>query len=188
MTLPDLDTTELLQRVTHGDKLAEAELMPRVYRELHRIATSYLRRERKDHTLQPTALVNEAYLRLISKPDLPWKDRSHFFGVAARAMRRILVDYARQRDTAKRSGIKLPLEDGLAVSDEQCELVQEMDQALERLAQLHPRQAQVVELRFFAGLNEEECAEVMRISSRTVKRDWVMARAWLYGELSPRSK
>jgi RNA polymerase sigma-70 factor (ECF subfamily) len=180
------DLTELLRRTAQGDKEAEQELLPRVYRELHRLAAGYLRRERPDHTLQATALVNEAYLRLAGHQDIDWKGRAHFFAIAAKTMRRILVDYARQRGADKRGagGIALPLDEGLTISADQSSMVTEIDAALERLEKLSPRQAKVVELRFFTGLSEEEIGEVLGISARTVKRDWTVARAWLYGELS----
>jgi RNA polymerase sigma-70 factor (ECF subfamily) len=178
------DVTELLHRFANGDKEAEADLMPRVYRELHKIARAYLRRERPDHTLQATALVHEAYLRLTSQREIDWKNRAHFFGIAAQMMRRILVDYARQRGAGKRGGVHISLDEGLMISDDQCALVTDLDEALQRLARLNERQARVVELRFFSGLTEEEIGEVLGLSSRTVKRDWTMARAWLYGELS----
>jgi len=180
------ELTDLLHRAAQGDKQAEADLMPRVYRQLHMIAMSYLRRERSGHTLQATALVNEAYLRLVGQKTVDWKNRAHFFGVAAQAMRRVLVDYARQKGAEKRGNhsIHVPFNEDLSVSAQQSVLVTEIDAALERLARLNPRQAKVVELRFFSGLNEEEIAEVLGISSRTVKRDWTVARAWLYGELS----
>jgi RNA polymerase sigma-70 factor (ECF subfamily) len=178
------DVTELLQRFARGDKTAEADLMPKVYRELHRIARAYIRRERPDHTLQATALVHEAYMRLTLQREIDWKSRTHFFAMAAQLMRRILVDYARHRGAGKRGGAHLSLDEGLQISAQQCALVAELDTALERLAVLNERQARVVELRFFSGLTEEEIAEVIGVSSRTVKRDWTMARAWLYGELS----
>jgi RNA polymerase sigma factor (TIGR02999 family) len=180
------DVTDLLRRVTDGDKQAEEELMPEIYRELRKIAASYLRRERPDHTLQPTALVNEAYLRLSSQRNVQWESRSHFFGIAAQVMRRILVDYARRHRSGKRGG-GIPFvqfDDNLGVSENQCALVGNLDEALERLRALSPRQARVVEMRFFGGMTEEEIAEVLGVTSRTVKRDWEKARAWLYGELA----
>jgi RNA polymerase sigma-70 factor (ECF subfamily) len=182
--MPTTEVTELLHRIASGDKDAEAELIPRVYRELRRIAQAYLRKERQDHTLQATALVHEAYLRLTATAEIDWKSRTHFFAVAANTMRRILVDYARHRAASRRSGERLSLDDNLAVSGEQCAFMTELDEALDRLANLNPRQARVVELRFFGGLTEEEIASVLQISSRSVKRDWTVARAWLHGELS----
>ena len=179
------EITVLLQRISSGDKGAEEELLPKVYRELKRLASACLRRERQGHTLQATALVNEAYLRLSDQKDVAWTGRTHFFAIAARIMRRILADYARQRNAGKRGGGRphLSLDEELHVTDSQCALIEGLDEALQRLAQLDSRQAQVVEMRFFGGLTEEEIAEVLGVSSRTVKRDWMMARAWLYGEL-----
>jgi RNA polymerase sigma factor (TIGR02999 family) len=186
---PDLapsEMTELLNRFARGDKQAERDLLPLVYGELRRIAAHHLRQERPNHTLRTTALVHEAYLRLIGRPDMDWQSRTHFFGVAAQVMRHVLVDYARQRRAEKRGGGRthMPLEDGLAVSDEQCALIAELDAALQRLERLNARQSKVVELRFFSGLKEEEIAELLAVSVRTVRRDWTIARAWIYGELS----
>jgi RNA polymerase sigma factor (TIGR02999 family) len=184
--MPAAAMTELLQRFARGDKQAEADLLPRVYRELHLMAKLHLKGERPDHTLQATALVHEAYLKLIGKSDIDWQSRAHFFAVASQTMRRILVDYARERAAGKRGGgaARISLDEGLVVSPEQCDLVEELDGALDRLAVLSPRQAKVVELRFFGGLSEEEIAQILNLSARTVKRDWRKARAWLYGELS----
>ena len=183
---PPLEMTELLNLAAGGDKRAEEALLPLIYGELRRIAAHHLRGERPDHTLQSTALVHEAYLRLIGFTDLEWKSRTHFFGVAAAIMRRVLVDYARQRRAEKRGGGQAPLqlEQGLAVSGEQCALIDELDAALQRLERFHPRQAKVVELRFFSGMKEEEIAGLLAVSVRTVRRDWTIARAWIYGELT----
>ena len=161
--------------------------MPRVYRELRKIAIGHLRKERANHTLQATALVHEAYVRLAGN-EINWKSRTHFFAIAAQVMRRILVDYARQRNAAKRGGgaVVLQLDEKLTLADDQCDLITGIDAALERLARLSPRQAKVVEMRFFSGLSEEEIADVLGVSSRTIKRDWTIARAWLYGELAAR--
>jgi RNA polymerase sigma-70 factor (ECF subfamily) len=180
------DVTDLLRRVTGGDKEAEVELMPEIYRELHKIAAAYMRRERPDHTLQPTALVNEAYEKLSSQRNVHWESRAHFFGIAAQVMRRILVDYARRHRSGKRGGgiLFVQFDDSLGVSEDQCALVSNLDEALERLRALSPRQARVVEMRFFGGMTEDEIAEVLGVTSRTVKRDWKNARAWLYGQLS----
>jgi RNA polymerase sigma-70 factor, ECF subfamily len=180
------DVTELLHRFARGDKQAEADLLLRVYRELHRLAKWHLSGERQGHTLQTTALVHEAYLRLTGKTAIDWQSRSHFFAVASQTMRRILVDYARERRAAKRGGGQrdLSLDEALAVSPEHCELVEELDDALKRLEKFSPRQAKVVELRFFGGLREEEIAEILELSERTVKRDWRIAKAWLYDQLS----
>ncbi len=182
--MADADLTELLQRAANGDKKAEADLIPHIYRELHTLAMSYLRRERPEHTLQATALVHEAYMRL-TRQDINWQSRTHFFGFAAQTMRSILCDYARQRSAGKRGGggTVVPLDEGLVISEEQCSMLTDLDDALLRLARMNERQARVVELRFFAGLTEEQIAEVIGVSARTVKRDWTVARAWLYGEL-----
>ena len=182
MSEPDL--TALLQRLSGGDKAAEAELFRRVYRELRKIARSCLRGERQEHTLQATALVNEAYLKLIAGPKIDWKSRAHFFGLAAQGMRRILVDYARQRAAAKRAGIHVDLDEALIVSPERCTLVDDLDEALKRLAQFAPRAAKVVEMRYFGGMTEEEIADLLDVSVKTVKRDWKMACEWLRDELS----
>lgn len=184
--MPPAEVTELLHRVASGDKTAEADLVPRIYEELRRIAQIYLRRERPGHTLQATALVHEAYLKLMQQQEIDWKDRSHFFAVAAQVMRRILVDYARQKGAAKRGGNapRILLNEEIAVTDDQCALVTGIDEALNRLQRVNPRQASIVELRFFSGLSMEEIATVLGLASRTVKRDWMLARAWLYGELS----
>lgn len=179
------ETTELIQRAIRGDKTAEADLFPKIYSELHRIAGVYLQRERSDHTLQATALVNEAYLRLTGGSEKDFQSRTHFFAVAARVMRRILVDHARRRRTEKRGGgVRIiPLDENLKISDEQWDFIPDLDTALQRLEALHPRAAKVVELRFFSGLEEGAIGEVMGMSVRTVRRDWTFARAWLYGEL-----
>jgi RNA polymerase sigma factor (TIGR02999 family) len=178
------DVTQLLQRVSDGDRNAEAELVPVLYTELHRLARAYLRNERPDHTLQATALVNEVYLKLVRQSKVDWKSRAHFFRVAANNMRCILVDYARHRNAEKRRGALVSLDEALVVSDEQCGMIEELEWALKRLAALRERQARVVEMRFFAGLTFEEIAAVLDLDVRTVKRDWEKARAFLYGELS----
>jgi RNA polymerase sigma factor (TIGR02999 family) len=180
------DVTRLLTAWRQGDASAGECLIPLIYGELRRLAASYLRHERGDHTLQPTALVHEAFLRLVGQRDLQWQNRAHFFGLAAQLMRRILVDHARTHATAKRGGGKhaLPLGESIALSDEQSDDVVAVDQALSRLAKFDPRQSRIVELRFFGGLTEAETAEVLGISTRTIKRDWAVAKAWLYGELN----
>jgi RNA polymerase sigma-70 factor (ECF subfamily) len=177
--------TELLQAIADGRKDAEADLFPIVYGELRQIARRLMRREAGNHTLQTTALVHEAYLRL-ARPELPnFKNRAHFFAVAATVMRRVLVDYARARRAAKRGWRdQVPLDDnGLAVNLDEPDMVLVIDAALNRLSQLDARQGRIVELRFFAGMTVDETAEVLQISTRTVKREWQLARAWLYGEL-----
>jgi RNA polymerase sigma factor (TIGR02999 family) len=181
-----LELTETLLRARLGDHAALEELVPTVYDEMRRLAASYLRAERPGHTLQATALAHEAYLKLVDQSRVDWQGRAHFLGIAAQAMRRILADHARRRRAAKRGGdpmrVALELVDlenpgngGVAVDD--------LDAALEDLARLDPRQARVVELRFFGGLSIEETAEVTGVSPATVKRDWVLARAWLHREL-----
>jgi RNA polymerase sigma-70 factor (ECF subfamily) len=183
------DITRLLQRLARGDQAAGEELAPQVTQELHRLAAQYLRRERPGHTLQATALVNEAYIRLAGNQSLDWQCRQHFFGLAAQIMRRILTDYARRKRAGKRGGgaLHFSLDEDLAVSDEKCELVERLDPALRRLQEIDGRAARVVELRFFGGLKEDEIAELMEVSPRTVTRLWQFARAWLLDEISPSS-
>ncbi len=177
--------TQLLQAWSDGDKTALDRLAPLVYGELHRLAKLYLRGERAGHLLQTTALINEAYLRLIDWQSVEWKNREHFLGIAAQMMRRVLVDFARARQYAKRGGNahQVSLTEAEAVLiDRDAEMIK-LDDALKSLAELSPRQCQVVELRFFGGLSVDETAEVLNISPRTVMRDWDLARAWLYREL-----
>ena len=178
--------TGLLLAWSAGDQAALEKLVPLVYSELHRLARRYMRRENAGHTLQTSALVNEAYLRLIEAHRVEWQSRSHFFAVSAQIMRRILVDFARARQNLKRGGggRRVSLDEALVVSPERGVDLLVLDEALERLCTLNVRQSQVVELRYFAGLNEEEVAEVLKISPRTVRHDWSLARAWLYRELS----
>jgi RNA polymerase sigma factor (TIGR02999 family) len=160
------------------------QLLPLVYDELRGIAHRQLRGERPDHTLGTTGLVHEAYLRLVDQRRIDWHDRTRFFALAARVMRRVLVDYARRRGAQKRQGgAAVTLDDALATADGQAELIIAVDEALSRLAGLDPRQARVVEMRFFGGLTEDEAAELLGISARTVRNDWVKARGWLYREL-----
>ena len=178
------EVTRLLSEARSGNQEATGRLMAAVYGELRQVARRAMRRERPDHTLQPTALVNEAFLRLVNQTGLVWEDRAHFFGVAARLMREILVDYARQHGAAKRgSGLKVTLDDALLISEGRLEEVIAWDQLLKRLEHLDARQSRIVELRFFAGLTLEEVAEVMEISAQTVKREWASAKAWLHREL-----
>jgi RNA polymerase sigma-70 factor (ECF subfamily) len=179
------EITGLLLAWNGGDPAALDRLMPLVYEELRRLARSYMRRQRPDHTLQTTALVNEAYLRLIDSSRVSWQNRAHFFAVSAMVMRRVLVDLARARRSEKRGGeaIVVSIDEALdAVPDRAAEIVA-LDEALNTLAGLSPRQARVVELRYFGGLTEEEVAEVLQTSERTVRRDWTLARAWLKREL-----
>ena len=184
------EVTRLLGELRRGSPDAEAKLLPLVYEHLHRLAAHYMRQERQDHTLQATALLNEAYLRLVSQEKTEWQDRAHFFGVAARLMREILVDHARARQAGKRGGLveKLPLDEAHDFSPAKSRELVELDDALRSLEKLDPQQARIVELRFFAGLTVEETAEVLGISPRTVKRDWSVARAWLHGELSGKKR
>jgi RNA polymerase sigma factor (TIGR02999 family) len=183
------DVTRLLEQVRSGSKQAEADLMELVYPELRRIAGRYLSKERPAHTLQPTALVNETYFALTGQYGKAWQNRSHFYAVAAQLMRRILVDHARNRKAHKREGNrqKVELTERLAFSDIQLDRVLAIDAALDRLAEFAPRAGQVVVLRFFGGLTEDEVAEVLQVTSRTVKRDWNAAKAWLYSELHPQA-
>jgi RNA polymerase sigma factor (TIGR02999 family) len=177
--------TQLLLDWSNGKQAALDDLMPLVDQELHRLAHYYMRREKPGHTLQTTALVNEAYLKLIDQRQVRWKNRAHFFALSAQLMRRILVDHARKRKYAKRGGgaAKVTLDEAMIVSRERGTDLIALDDALERLAALDPRKGQVVELRFFGGLTAEETAEVLDVSSLTIKRDWKMAKAWLYDAL-----
>jgi RNA polymerase sigma factor (TIGR02999 family) len=180
------EITRLLNATASGDTSAQAELADAVYQELHRLASFYMRREqRPDHTLQPTALVNEAYLLLIGDKPVNWDNRAHFYSAAAKTMRRILIDHARSHRAAKRSGRleRVELDDGVIAVEENANELLELNAALDRLAMLDERQARVVELRFFGGLTVEETAKVARVSEKTVKRDWALARAWLENEL-----
>ncbi|HKA21296.1 MAG TPA: sigma-70 family RNA polymerase sigma factor [Blastocatellia bacterium] len=182
--------TELLVDCTNGDHEALDKLIPVVYEELHRLASHYLRRERANHTLQTTALVHEAYLRLVDQKNSNWQNRAQFFGVAAQMMRRILVDYARSHRASKRGGSyhRISLSEGAILSEDRDTDLTELDEVLERLATIDPQQSRVVELRIFGGLTVEETAEVMGISSRTVKREWSMARAWLHQQIKKTAK
>jgi len=177
--------TDLLVAWNDGRPEALEDLLPLVYAELRRLATGYLRHERGDHTLQPTALVHEAYLRLVDQRRVKWRNRAHFYGIAARMMRRVLVDHARARRAARRGGgVELmPLVENLASTSTRDVDVLALDEALERLAALDERQARIVELKYFGGLSIEETAEVLGISDATVAREWTAARAWLRAEL-----
>jgi RNA polymerase sigma factor (TIGR02999 family) len=180
------NVTRLLRAWRMGDAQANEALMSAVYEELRRQAASYLRRERHDHTLQPTALVHEAFLRLIQQQNLDWQSRTHFFGVAAQMMRRILVDYARERNAAKRPrpAERVPLEDHVASVPPPDTEVLMLDLALNDLAAIDPRQAQIVELKYFGGLSEQDVATVLSLSRATVTREWQAARAWLFRWMS----
>ena len=179
------DVTQLLIAWSSGDREALDRLIPLVYDELHALAEHYMRRESPGHTLQPTALVHEAYLELVDQNRAQWRDRAHFFGVAAQLMRRITMQHARRLHTAKRGGAvpKVSLDETLVLSAERAAELIELDDALDSLAVLDPRQNRIVELRFFAGLNVEETAEVLDVSSATVKREWRTAKAWLLNEM-----
>lgn len=180
----DADITQILRAMRSGDASAAEQLLPLIYAELHRLAASYMRRERKDHTLQPTALINEAYLRL-AREDLEWQNREHFIGVAANVMRRVLVDHARAHNAGMRGGgqRRVELEEGIAVSEERSSELLSLDEALSRLAAVNLRQARIVELRYFGGLTVDEVAALLSIAPRSVKRDWALARIWLHKEL-----
>jgi len=181
--------TQLLRRLSSGDEDAAAKVAAAAYGELRRLAGQCMRRERPGHTLQPTALVNEAFLKLVANTRADWRDRVQFYAVAARLMRRILVDYARKRRAGKRhGGRQVTFEDYLVLREDRIEDVMGVDEALERLEALDPRQGRIVELRFFSGMTEEEIAEVLHISIPTVKREWSSAKAWLHRELSGRDR
>ncbi len=182
------EVTQLLREISHGDDAALRDVMPLIYEELYQLAHRHLQGERAGHTLNTTALVHEAYLKLVSYEHrgTQWQSRSYFFAVASGAMRRVLVDHARRRNRAKRGGDwkRVPLRESLLVVDDQPAQLLALDEALDRLAQIDERQARIVECRFFGGLNIDEIAEVLAISPATVKRNWSMARAWLFREIS----
>ena len=183
------EITILLGRLTQGSQKAEAELIPLVYQELRRIAGYYMQGERVSHTLQPTALVNEVYLRLVDQTRVDWRNRAHFFGVAAQLMRRILVNHALGHVAAKRGGhrARVDLEKlEIGATPDQSEEALAVDEALTRLSKFDPRQERIVEMRYYGGLTVEETAEALGISPRTVKREWAMAKAWLQAELAGR--
>lgn len=169
----------------NGNQAALDELIPLVYGELRRLAARYMRRESQDHTLQSSALVNEAYLRLVDQKSVQWQNRAHFFGVAAQLMRRILVDHARSRSRAKRGGgaKMVSLADQALISEEVAEVLA-LDEALKRLTQFDPRKSEIVEMKFFGGLTNDEVAEVLKVTSRTIEREWRKAKAWLHREIS----
>jgi RNA polymerase sigma factor (TIGR02999 family) len=177
--------TQLLADWSHGDNAALTELTPLVYEELRRLAHRKMTGQRPNHTLQTTALVNEAYLRLADQTNPNWQSRAHFFAVAARAMRQIVVDYARSYRSQKRGGgaLKIELDEAAIVSPEESRAIVDLHEALERLSTLDSRKAQVVELKYFGGLNHDEIAEVLKTSTMTVRRDWMFAKTWLYDEL-----
>ncbi len=180
------DVTDLLANLKNGKPETSSKLMELVYDELRRLALHYMSQQRPDHTLQPTALIHEAYLRLVGQEEVKWQNRAHFLGVAAQMMRRVLVDYARAHQTGKRRGreMEVTLEEELeCFSPERSRELVALDEALTRLAELSPRQTQIVELRFFGGLTVEETAEVLGVAPKTVKRDWSAAKAWLHREV-----
>ena len=179
------EVTELLQKWSVGDQAALDELTPVIYAELHRIAKSYMRRERENHTLQTSALVNEAYVRLIDWKSAKWENRAHFFGVSAQLMRRILVDFARKRPKVNEEIARhVSLEEAFTVTTEKDADLVALDEALNELARFDERKAKIVELKFFGGLSVEETAEVLKISGVTVMREWQKAKAWLYLQLN----
>ena len=178
--------TDLLIKLSDGKREAVDQLLPLIYDELKRIAASYLRRERSDHTLQPTALVNEAYMKMVDITQVSWQNKAHFIGVAANQMRRILVDHARQHNAQKRGGEFhiLTLNEEIDKADEQSAELIALDDALTELAKMDPVKAKIVELRYFGGLTNDETAEVLGVSPITIKRHWKMTKAWLYGQLT----
>ena len=178
--------TVLLEEWSHGNEHALDELVPLVEAELHRLARQYMSRERAGHTLQTTALVNEAYLRLAEVHDVRWENRAHFFAIAARIMRRIMIEHARKRQQLKRGGgaLRITLDEGAIIADERSAELLALDDALQLLTAKYPRKAQVVELRFFGGLTVSEAAAVLKVDERTVKRDWEFARAWLHQRIN----
>ncbi len=182
----DGEVTRLLQSMRSGDAGAAEILLPLIYQELHRLARSYMRRERPDHTLQATALIHEAYLKL-ARQDVDWQNRDHFLGVAANVMRRVLVDYARAHKAERRAGglRRVELDEGLAITATRMDEVVDLDEALSRLEAQHPRQARVVELRYFGGLSVEQVAAVLGVAPRSIKRDWALARIHLLRDLRP---
>ena len=189
MTTSPQGVTQLLLDWGNGNRQALEKLTPLVYDELRRLASRYLRRERKDHTLQSTALVHEAWLRMVDQRQIHWQNRAQFFGLAAEMIRRILIDHARNRQAAKRGdgAIKLSLDEAMATPDSRDFDLVALDDALAGLARLDPQQSRLVELRFFAGLSVEESAAVLGVSTATVKREWAAAKAWLYRALTARA-
>ena len=181
-----LEVTQILRDWSGGDAQAPERLMPLVYDEMRRLARSFLARERGGHTLQPTALVNEAYLRLVDQRSVSWQNRAHFYGIASSMMRRVLIDHARAHAAGKRGGgaVRLSLDDVQVPIEERAAGFVAMDEALERLSEFNERGRRIIEMRFFAGLSDEEIAEVLGVSTRTVLRDWKAARLWLFRELS----
>jgi RNA polymerase sigma factor (TIGR02999 family) len=184
--IPQAEVTTLLHAWSRGDQAAFDRLAPIVYTELRRLARRYMARERREHTLQPTALVHEAYMRLADLQDLDWKNRVHFYAISAQVMRRVLVDFARSRERQKRGGIcrRLSLEDCVELGQQHDAALIALDDALAALASVDARKCQVVEMKFFGGLSAEEIAELLQVSEETVLRDWKLAKLWLLRELS----
>lgn len=182
------DVTALLRAMNRGDRTASEKLLPLVYNELHRLAKIYMRRERPDHTLQPTALINEAYLRL-ARDSTDWQSRAHFIGIAANVMRQVLIDHARRHNARMRGGdlLRVDFDEGFIASDGKSPDLLALDEALVKLEKINPRQAKVVELRYFAGLSVDEIANILGIAPRSVKRDWSVARVWLYRAIRNKS-
>ena len=186
MTISADNVTLLLQKWSEGDDSALEQLTPLVYDELHRLAHQHMRREKAGHILQTSALINEAYVRLVDQVQTPWQNRAHFFGIAARLMRQILVDEARKQNSAKRGGamVQVPLDDVGTLAQAQAGNVIALDDALKHLEAIDKRQSNIVELRFFGGLSIEETADILKVSPGTVMRDWTFARAWLRSQMS----
>jgi len=186
MSKPSSEFTRVLAQWKEGHREVEPRLFSLIYEELHRLAARYLRGERADHTLQATALVHEAFIRLMGHTGVDWQDRTHFFAVAAQSMRHILVDYARAHQAQKRGGrdLRITLQEPLLISAEQSGMMMALDEALDRLGRLDPRQCKIVELRYFGGFTTAEIAQILAISPKTVEREWDMARAWLHAEIS----
>jgi RNA polymerase sigma-70 factor (ECF subfamily) len=184
------EITQLLRKVRQGDPQASGELWERLYSELHRLAERYGWNERRGHTLSPTGLIHEAYLKLVDEAEKDWQNRAHFVGVAAQVMRRLLVDYARSHRAVKRAGAhqQISVHEELLLTPEPTEQLLAVDEALEPLAAVDARQSRIVELGFFGGLSEKETAEVLGVGVRTVTGEWSMAKAWLYGELQPKGR
>jgi RNA polymerase sigma factor (TIGR02999 family) len=185
MCAEDGEVTRLLKAMKSGDQAASEKLLPLVYKELHRLAKSYMRRERRDHTLQPTALINEAYLRLAGDTT-DWQNHAHFIAVAANVMRRVLVDHARMHKAGIRGGDlqRVEFDEGIAISRERSGELLALDEALNELQSVNPRQANVVELRYFAGLSVDEISAIMKIAPRSIQRDWASARVWLFKRMT----
>lgn len=184
MAVEEHDVTQLLHQWSNGNEQALTSLLPIIYEELRKVAHQYLHRERAEQTLETTALVHEAYLKLVDQRSVSWQNRAHFFAIAAQAMRRILIDNARKRSAAKREGQKISLDDVAVLSSDRAEHLLALDEALQKLEKLDPQQSKIVELRYFGGLTIEETSEAMDLSPATVKREWAMARAWLYSSLN----